>query len=118
MKSLMKQVKVNDGYINLYKNIIDKNTVEYSLYLNEDNLFENPTVIQFYKGYAKNILYDKCIFLTKDEIEKFFIKSLKYFDDNIFDRIRLYESNKYLVRKFYNPLNRLKKSLKKLFKYD
>lgn len=115
MKSLLKQVKVNDGYINLYKNVIDANTVEYSLYLNENNLFENPAVIQFYKGYAKNILYDKYIFLTKDEIEKNLIKSLKYFDDNIFDEIRLFKCNQYLVRNFYSCLNKLKYFFIKLF---
>lgn len=118
MKSLLKQVKVNNGYINLYKNVIDENTVEYSLYLNENNLFKDSTIIQFYNGYSKVVSYDKYIYLTKDEIEKFFIESLKYFEDNTFDEERLFESNKYLVRKFFNPLNRLKYSLKKLFKYD
>lgn len=120
MKSLLKQVKVNNGYINLYKNIIDNDTVEYSLFFNEKHLFKNPTVIQFYNGYSKIVSYDKYIYLTKDEIEKFFIESLKYFEDNnnAFDEIILFESNQYLVRKFFNPLNRLKYSLKKLFKYD
>lgn len=119
MKSLLKQVKVNNGYINLYKNVIDANTVEYSLFFNDKNLFKDSTIIQFYNGYSKVVSYDKYIFLTKDEIEKFYIESLKYFEDNnTFDEIILFESNQYLVRKFFNPLNRLKYSLKKLFKYD
>lgn len=116
MKSLLKQVKVNNGYINLYKNIIDENTVEYSLFFNEKNLFKNSTIIQFYNGYSKNVLYDKYIYLTKDEIEKFFIESLKYFEDNnTFDEIILFESNQYLVRKFYSCLNKLKYFFIKLF---
>lgn len=119
MKTILKKVKVNENdYIILYKNVIDENTVEYSLFFNDKNLFKDSTIIQFYNGYSKNVLYNKYIFLTKDEIEKFFIESLKYFEDNTFDEIILFESNQYLVRKFFNPLNRLKYSLKKLFKYD
>lgn len=119
MKSLLKQVKVNNGDINLYKNIIDNDTIEYSIFFNDKNLFKNSTIIQFYNGYAKIVSYDKHIFLTKDEIEKFYLESLKYFEDNnTFDEIILFESNQYLVKKFFNHLNRLKYYLKKLFKYD
>lgn len=115
MKKILKKVKVNENdYIILYKNVIDENTVEYSLYFNNYELFENPAIIVFYDWYAKNIFDDDYIYLNENEVDKVFIESLKYFEkDNSFDEDRLLESNDFIVKKLFSPINRIKKKYKK-----
>lgn len=119
MKTILKKVKVNENdYIILYKNVIDENTIEYSLYFNNYELFKNPAHIIFYDWYAKNIFGGNYIYLNKNEVEKIFIESIKYFEkNNSFDEVLLLESNDFIAKKLYSPINRIKKMLKNIWFY-